>query len=101
MNLLAQTVDVPPDVLSALLDALANRSWIVAAIVGVLLLVPIVLKAFKVNVPLLDPIVEILLKVVKSFAKKPAAPSEPAKPAEGVDEVAEVHDINELKGPKV
>ncbi len=100
--LLAQTVDVPPDAIAALSEALASHSYIVAAVVAVLVLAPLLLKAFKVNVPFLDPILSVLLKVAQSFVKsKPVVnPAEPPKPVDGVDQVAQVHDINELKGPK-
>ncbi len=97
----AAPLEVPPDALSALTDALSTGSWIVAACVAVLILAPLILKAFGVKVPFLDPIVLVLLSVAKSFSKpKEAAASVPAKPAEGVGDVAQVHDINELKGPK-
>ncbi len=77
MNLpFAQTVDVPPDALSALTDALAQHSWVVAACVAVLILAPLLLKAFNVKVPFLDPIVNVLLGIAKSFGKPKEAAAE-------------------------
>ncbi len=97
----AAPLEVPPDAISALTDALNTSSFVVAACVAVLILAPLLLKAFGVKVPFLDPIVVVLLSVAKSFNKpKEAAASVPAKPVEGVGNIAEVHDINELKGPK-
>ena len=93
----APDLNVPDDVLVALTDALTSQSYIVAGLVAVLILAPLLLKAFGVKVPFLDTIVKVLLAVAKSFSK-PKPVEHP--PAEGVDEVAKVHDINELKGPR-
>ncbi len=92
------------DAVLALQDSLAAHSYIVAACIAVLILAPLILKAFKVNVPLLDPLLGVLLGVAKSFAKKPAppvsmitAPPDPLPEVKGVEDVAKVIDINELK----
>ncbi len=88
---------VAPDTLLALQEALASHSWVVAAVIGVLILAPLILTAFGVKVPFLEPLVNVLIAVAKSFNKKPTAPAAPPEPVKGTGAVAEVHDINELK----
>ncbi len=87
------------DELSQLLhDALANHAWVVAGLAGVLILVPLVLSAVGVKVPLLDPLLEVLTKVLASFSKKPAPPAPaPVDPAAqpGVTNVVEIKSLGE------
>lgn len=102
--LLAQ-VDVPPDALQTLTDALGMHStlgYVVAGVLAVLILLPLLLKALGKNVPILDAVIVFLFGLLKSLVKKREVEVVKAEVEEkGVDGVAQVHDINELKGPKL
>jgi hypothetical protein len=84
-------------------DAIANHGYIVAALAGLIVLVPIVLKALGKDIPFLDGVLEVVVGVLKSFnkPKDAAAAIPPAPPAEvakepGVEKVASVTNITDL-----
>lgn len=84
-------------------DAIAQHStagYVVAGLAAVLFLVPLVLKALGRSIPFLDPIIEVAISVLKSFAtaKKPTPEEIAAAKAEqaaepGVEKVANVVEL--------
>lgn len=90
---------VSDDAAQLLHDALAmgdTTGYIIAAIAALMLIVPIVLKALGKKVPVLDPILGFLLKVLRGFtrAPEPAKQEEPTKAesaaTKGLDGVVDV-----------
>ncbi len=95
---LIQVVAAPPDDVAQLLhDALANHGWIVAGVCAVLLIAPMVLKAFNVNVPFLDTILGVLVKILRDVeTKQEAAKAKANAEAPGIAAVGNVVGIDEL-----
>lgn len=96
------------DVIATVRDALAAHAtagYIVAGVAVVILLIPIVLKAFGKNIPLVDLALDMVLTVAKSFIPKPkpvdvvGTPEQKAAEAAqpGAKAVGDVVDINSLK----
>jgi hypothetical protein len=87
--------DVSADALQAATDAIAAHNVGVAIVAGVVIVVPLVLKAFKVPVPFLDPVLEMVLKAAalvfkgKKVVLPEPAPEEVAKQP-GIAEVVPI-----------
>ena len=101
MNLFLALLSVSDDAVALIQDALANHGYVVAAIAAVIFLVPLVLKAFGKSIPVLDPILEVALSVLRAFSKpKDAAklvPPEEAAKQEGLAAVVEIKPLSIVK----
>lgn len=81
--------------LSALInEAAQNKEWVLLAVSAVALIVPIVLKAIGKQVPLLDTILDVAIKIAVSLRKPKAveAPKDGETKAEGVAGVVKIED---------
>lgn len=96
-------LDVPPDLLVMLQDALGMHStlgYVLAGVVAVLVLLPIVLKAFGKSVPLLDPLLKIASAIVSRLVKGRTVVEPPKAEVEkqpGASNVVELKDWPEDK----
>lgn len=96
-------LDVPPDLLVMLQDALGMHStlgYVLAGVVAVLVLLPIVLKAFGKSVPLLDPLLKIAAAIVSRLVKGRTVVEPPKAEVEkqpGASNVVELKDWPEDK----
>ncbi len=103
---LAQVVtqQPPDDIMTLIHDALANHGWVVAGIAAVVLIVPMILRAFKINVPFLDTVLGVLLQLLREVERKQEADKKAreaetaakAVPPQGVAAVADVVPIDAL-----
>lgn len=69
-------------------EAAQNKDWIILIAASIALFVPIVLKAFGKSIPVVDQALDLAIKALLSFRKKPEAP--PAKGKEGIEAVLPV-----------
>lgn len=96
-------LDVPPDLLVMLQDALGMHStlgYVLAGVVAVLVLLPIVLKAFGKSVPLLDPLLKVASAIVSRLVKGKTVVEPPKAEVEkqpGASNVVELKDWPEDK----
>ncbi len=92
--------DASADAAQLLHDSIANHGYLVAALAAVLVLVPIVLKAFGKSLPFVDGLLEAAVGALKAFSKPKVVPvpTEPEKAAE--PGVANVVDIKKLSDDK-
>lgn len=93
--------DATADASQLLHDAIANHGWVIAACAGLIILVPLVLKALGKNIPGVDLVLDVAVGLLKSFSKKPApapAPTEEQKAAEaGVTNVVDIKKLGDDK----
>lgn len=66
-----------PELLQMLQDAAINHQWLLLGVGLVCLLVPLVLKAMGKSVPVVDSLLDMVLKIAKGFKKSPVAPVNP------------------------
>lgn len=59
-------------------SGLDAHNWLLVAAGGVVLVAPIVLKAFGVNIPILDPLLDAGLSLLEKATAKAPAPVDPA-----------------------
>lgn len=79
--------------LDQLNSAAQSGDWVMLAVLGVAVIVPIVLKALGKSVPVLDQALELAVKVAGAFRKpKPPPPAEPGK-----DGIAGIVPVEEKK----
>lgn len=96
-------LDVPPDLLVMLQDALGMHStlgYVLAGVVAVLVLLPIILKALGKSVPLLDPLLKIASAIVSRLVKGKTVVEPPKAEVEkqpGASNVVELKDWPEDK----
>jgi len=96
-------VDVPPDLLVMLQDALGMHStlgYVLAGVIAVLVLLPIILKALGKSVPLLDPLLKIASAIVSRLVKGKTVVEPPKAEVEkqpGASNVVELKDWPEDK----
>lgn len=96
-------LDVPPDLLVMLQDALGMHStlgYVLAGVVAVLVLLPIILKALGKSVPLLDPLLKIASAIVSRLVKGRTVVEPPKAEVEkqpGASNVVELKDWPEDK----
>ena len=73
-------------------EAAQNKDWLLLAVGCVALAVPIVLKALGKNIPVVDQILDVLIRVAVNFRKKPVP-----TPANGKEGISAVVPIEEKK----
>ena len=85
------------EILALLNDAAAQKDWVVLAILGAAVIVPVVLKALGKHVPLVDTVIEWVVAILK--ARKKALPPTPEGEVEGVAKVLPIKDVSEQPKP--
>jgi hypothetical protein len=71
-------------------EAAQNKDWLLLAVGCVALAVPIVLKAMGKNIPVVDQVLDVLIRVAVNFRKKPVPP--PVAGKEGISAVVPIED---------
>lgn len=87
------------DVLILINDAAASGNWLVLALAVVLLAVPIVLKALKKPVPIVDQLVPVLVGLLKRLKKDPP-PEQKPEAQEGIAAVVPIESARKPEEPK-
>lgn len=76
-----------PNTLDLLNQAAQSKDWLALAVAGIAVVVPVVLKLLGKNVPIVDSIISVALKVLPALRKAPAAKPEDQPGASAVVQV--------------
>lgn len=87
------------ELLTVINDAAASGNWLVLAFAVVLLAVPIVLKALKKPVPIVDQLIPVLVGLLKRFRKDPPPEQKPEAQG-GIAAVVPIESARKPEEPK-
>jgi hypothetical protein len=83
-------------------SGLADHNILLIVAGGVVLVAPVVLKAFGVNVPFLDPLLDAGLSLLeKATTKTPAPPPDPAQAKADLQKIADKVDASQTPADNV